>query len=568
MARVEKRIAKSNAMAGSQSTRAPATGSAAAGASGAQRPAVQRTASAAVPGKAGVGSVPGSDASAGTPVKSQYVPPIKPKSDISATSAVRPQGNGGGDQQQPAAAAARAASGGVSARSSTSSSAAASAASSSAASSTAASAAAPAAAAAFVNPADDESRPAAPGSLLDGDFDEAQNKRAFEEARLQWIAETSGGGNSGDAAAATKSKVQLVHDPDYSPAEVASSDDASSSASSSLLNGPAFNERESAKEFAEARNAWMQSLADEGGAAAAPKLKPAQAQAQQARAQDSADGMWDPSVALGGGASILFPSDSDDGIASASGASGSAVASVSSALRSAQSTLERSAKHSCYNCYKLFYSASACVEPDFPGRPFCSAECAAATAASTKIRCTADGCARSVLRSQGARVGGKFMCRSCADNGGRVVKPDESQLLGGEDDASFAAAAPPSVHSSCDSIPPASSSPEPEAEAEADADEESELDSSFSASNAQGSNSIPEAASPAHFAVGRRLASQGGGPSRPASAARFEPQIGQSAPLSRPTTASTRPPVDTSVIRVAPAGSGPPVVEFPDSDED
>jgi hypothetical protein len=350
-----------------------------------------------------------------------------------------------------------------------------------------------------------------------------------------------------------------VHDPDYSPAELASGGDGSS-ASSSLLSGPAFNERESAKEFAEARKAWMQSLAEEGGAAAAPKPKPAQA---QARANDNADGMWDPSVALGGGASILFPSESDEG-AAAAGASGSAV--VSSALRNAQSTLERSAKHSCYNCYKLFYSASACVEPDFPGRPFCSPECAAATAASTKIRCTADGCARSVLRSQGARVDGKFMCRSCADNGGRVVKPDESQLLGADGDASFAAAALPSVHSSCDSIPPASSSPEPEAEpdAEGDAEEqESELDSSFSASHAQGAGSIPEAASPAHMGVGRRLASQGS--SRPTSAALGS---AQPAPLSRPTTASTRPPVDTSVIRVAPAGSGPPVVEFPDSDED
>jgi len=325
---------------------------------------------------------------------------------------------------------------------------------------------------------------------------------------------------------AAKQKVQLVHDPDYSPAELASGDSeiGAGMGGGSLLSGPAFNERDSAREFAEARKAWMQSLADEKAAAPSSARKARAKPHSAADAADNSDGMWNPAVALGSGGSVLFPSEADDGAAPSAraGVSGSATAaapSVSSALRSRQSALESSAKHACFHCYKLFYSAATTVrdERDFPGKPFCSPECLDQAAQSTKIRCAGQGCTRSLLRKEGERdASGHLLCRSCAANGGVAVpatatpEPTPSQ---------------PAPASPVEPLSPVSPpTPEPAAEPEA---EEADV------------------AQPAPIAAASAVA-----------------------PLSRPTTAQ-RAVLDTSVIRQAPsAPAAQPVVEFPDDDDD
>jgi hypothetical protein len=570
MARVEKRIAKSNAIAavagaGGQSQRgaaaaAPVSSSAAAAAPPAssgsnkvnlaatqQRPIVaqqQRT------GSANSSSCKTTTDGLAATLKSSYVPP--PKNAVSANSAPRPQQQ---QQQQRkdsnGATSARSSAGSVAASSSP--------------------AVAPAAASggltgrsggsgggggssSFVNPADDESRSAAPGSLLDGHFDEQENKRAFEEARKQWMAESTqqqqdDASSSAAASGGAKSKVQLVHDPDYSPAELATGSVdggiGSGMGGGSLLDGPAFNEAESKREFAEARRAWMQSVAEAQSAAAptsATARKP-RAQHTAADAADNSDGMWNPATALGAGGSVLFPTESDYGAADAH-AHAHAPPAVSSALRSAQSALENSAKHSCYQCYKLFYANAALShdarnEVDFPGKAFCSPECLAQATTSTKIRCAGRGCPKSILISEGTRAppeqGGHLMCHSCAGNGGVAVPP------------------------------PLPTSPSPPLPAMADGDEDDDDDDADDASTgavipAASSSPEPEQAqAPAAAAVAAT--------SVPAAAAATS--IGGAASLSRPSTAQQRAVLDTSVIRQAPpAPSAQPVIEFPSDDED
>ena len=449
----------------------------------------------------------------------------------------------------------------------------------------------------FINPADDDSRPSAPGSLLDGDFDEAANKAAFEEARQQWIAESGGGGGGG--AQQTKQRVQLVHDPDFSPAQLASSDSAGLAPKDSLWNGPAFNERESAREFQEARKAWMQSLNSD---TAAPKttLKPQPPQHASSSASD-ADGMWNPSIALGSGGSILFPSGSGSGDGSGSGsgdASRPQTATVSSALRSSQSSLEKSSKSSCYGCYKLFYASAAVTDGDFQGKSFCSRECLESFAGTNKLRCNGEGCSRSVLQAEGAHYGRKFMCKGCANNGGKAVVAAAPAVpaVPAPAAASAAASASSSLHSSFDDSrpPPAvSSSPDPDADADADASHAEPEPATETADGAAGADDqpaseeeeeedeeedadggVPEASSPeqnAFNAKARRSAGAAANAAAATAAAAAATPVSPPLPtaaLSRPTTASSRPVLDTSVILKAPAGSAAPVVEFPSDDDE
>jgi hypothetical protein len=353
---------------------------------------------------------------------------------------------------------------------------------------------------------------------LDGDFDEEENKRAFEAARQEWMGADSGNGN-GSGASTKGSRVQLVHDPDYSPAEMASSSGqggGSGGGAGGLLDGPSFNERESAREFQEARKAWIQSLAEDSvPAKKAPAKKSTKAPAAQAASADS----WNPTVAQSGD-SILFPSESDSDPTAPP-------PRVSTALRQAQTSLEKSEKLSCYSCYKLFYADAAVKSDQFEGKPFCSAECVA----------------KEVEGAQKARAKRKTEVGGL--NAPSAVLTTAAESVGAASPSSASSAVAADAASFDSDIPRVSSSPEPEPEGEEEGGEEEEGEEAE-----RGSTPDPATASTA--------ASSGSAAASSASAA----------PLSRPTTASTRPVLDTSVILKAAPGSAAPAVEFPSDEEE
>eukprot|EP00462_Mataza_sp_D1_P000629 CAMPEP_0175095994 /NCGR_PEP_ID=MMETSP0086_2-20121207/4478_1 /TAXON_ID=136419 /ORGANISM="Unknown Unknown, Strain D1" /LENGTH=414 /DNA_ID=CAMNT_0016369331 /DNA_START=70 /DNA_END=1314 /DNA_ORIENTATION=- len=82
----------------------------------------------------------------------------------------------------------------------------------------------------------------APGSLLDGTFDETQSSSSFQEARKQWLAET-------------KPSVQLSYSTTNSSSSSASN--TKQVTAGSLLEG-SYNEEENRRAFAEARKAFLQ----------------------------------------------------------------------------------------------------------------------------------------------------------------------------------------------------------------------------------------------------------------------------------------------------------------------
>lgn len=507
MARIEKRIAKSNAInqAPSQRQAAPSKDATSAASLSARR----------VDGAASLAST----------VKSSYVPPVQPRLDGSAVAATRPQTNDGVTNttvnntpttQRP-----------VSQRPSSRSSAAAAAAAAATSLSDTSAIAAAAPSTDFVNPADDESRTAAPGSLLDGDFDEQENKRLFASARAEWIASCAptGAVTGTDVGSA---KTPIVHDPDYSPPVAATT-----GTGPSLLDGPAFNERESAQEFADARRAWLQSINEKS----TPRsTKPREVAHHDAL--DNSDGMWNPAIALGAGGSVLFPSESD--------AAATARPAVSSALRAAQSGIEKSAKSSCWHCYKLFYSSSSFASVDEPLKPFCSESCARQSSLASRISCAADGCRRRILRTEARTIDDqseRLFCSSCAENGGVCEQTELDGLRSARTESNNAAA---------------NSTADEEDEQRRDDDNDNDNDDAGDAHDASladeqlPSTSAPPAAYPTIDDVAAVH------PSRPVTAA------------TRPMSAASRVLLDTSVIHRAATttAAAAAVVDFPSDDDD
>ena len=580
MARVERRVAKAQqqGFAPTPNTAAatPATNATNTNTRPAQPSSANRTVNASKtntnPAKSAISSDPSFTATA----KSSYVPPVVPKLANSVSESSAPRVQSGTSTTRSVVSSNQTPRPNIAAAASSSSSSSTLLSPSSSISSSATASAS--AASSFVNPADDDTRSGAPGSLLDGDFDEHANKQWFEAARAEWIASTEGDATSSTHAA---SKVQLVHDPDYTPAVEASPSPNNVTGGGSLLDGPAFNERESAKEFAEARLAWIASLST----STEPKTSRLTRPHDSSTSSDVDDGMWNPSIALGHGGSILFPTEEHAN----SGSNTSRNSTVSAALRAQQSGMEKTAKASCYQCYKLFYTTVAYPSIYFPGRPFCSAECRTANESSTKMRCSATGCSRSFLPADAIKIEGKdgqFFCQTCGENNGeyvpRVVTASRpatamphqpGQTMSSEpsptssSSAAAAASHADSLASSFDSIPHASS---PELEEDRPHTARSRLDSHDHEREheddiaAEESEEIPA-------------------PHSPLQVTRTASRIG-SAATSRPTTASTyhltniassdsapAPIVlDTSVIRQATtkAPAAAAVVEFPSDDDE
>ena len=274
------------------------------------------------------------------------------------------------------------------------------------------------------------------GLMGSGDLDEAANAEAFAQARMEFLRSLAPAAASPNISAATtntETDADAAADAAVSSAPAAASggaalsgdwwaqDDAASStaAPGSLLNGPAFDEQDSAAAFQAARAQWMQ---------------PNDVQAVAAVASS-------PVAAATSSAAVL------------AAASSSAVPS--------------SAKSACYTCYKTAPSGAvpgAGFVDSLTGKFFCSESCAAVARAEFRVQCKQcrarikHAQATSIPSPEQAAAGVKqeWLCGKCAAASSSVSSSYASSAAAASTAALSGSLSTPATQSS---LPPQSDEP-------------------------------------------------------------------------------------------------------------
>jgi hypothetical protein len=202
----------------------------------------------------------------------------------------------------------------------------------------------------------------APGSLLSGNYSEADNRGEFQQARLEWLKTVQG--SNEQAAKITATPLPAASNTTTTGASTSTvnsslaqrEDEAKNKPFVSLLDGPAFDERENAREFAQARAEFLHSLQPN------KPLEP-----------------------------VAAPANSSN--LSSGGASSSS-------------------KLSCWTCYKQFYSDKQFLEPQFQDKSFCGENCAKEFVKANIVNCLS--CNKAIDRKLAKRGAAGHNCAQCA----------------------------------------------------------------------------------------------------------------------------------------------------------
>lgn len=191
-------------------------------------------------------------------------------------------------------------------------------------------------------------------SLLDGEYDEAENSNAFAEARQQFLASMNNSANTDLSIAPTidATHVQSTNDTTTTPP------------AGSLLDGDEFDEAASRREFELARLQFLATL-----------QKPASSQRERPVSRSAAT-----------------------------------TTTISSQPSTTTTAVERK---SCYQCFKLFYSDKGIPVED--GKHFCSSDCSTEYQHNLRQQCASQyQCSRMIRRQDAVETSdGNFVCRTC-----------------------------------------------------------------------------------------------------------------------------------------------------------
>jgi hypothetical protein len=259
------------------------------------------------------------------------------------------------------------------------------------------------------------------GCLLNGEYDESESKSWFQQAREEWLnlAPTSSDGT-------TQHKVIIVREQDKCDEGTTADMDLcgvrsgafddnniqSSIGSNSLLEGAMqpYDEAAAAREFQEARNAWLESIgmkpqsityAPSGTAGTASNLNGSTD--THAKSNSNVNGSRTTNENSANGMRSL--NSDDDGNWNVYTSQG----------RPFPGQKPQEETRACYQCYKLFFLDKGIFLKEF-GKYFCCKSCMEVFQGNRKITCSAKGCHRAVLHKDAVLKGlAPFCSGRCAD---------------------------------------------------------------------------------------------------------------------------------------------------------